>query len=107
MALYVGEAIRIRVEPIDPDTNQPLDPPPSSAEVSFWAPGRNPAKDPTVRATPDYGPFDMGAYDAELNGFTFYIETEGWTEGKWSYQVKIVGASSLDNWEYSTFKLSA
>lgn len=107
MALYVGEAIRIRVDTIDPDTDLPLDPPPTSAEVSFWAPGKNPVTDPTVRSVPDVGPVSMGSYDTELKAFVLYIETTGWEPGKWTYQAKIVGANSFDNWEYSTFKLKA
>lgn len=105
MVLYVGEAVRIRVSALDPETNLVLDPPPTSAKVDFWAPGRNPIRDPAVRATPDV-PNAAMTYRATEGDFVLFQPTSGtpWTAGKWTYQVTVVG-SSYSNWEYATFVL--
>lgn len=103
MALYVGEAVRIRASALDPETQLALDPPPQSATVSFWGPDKDPKKDPSVRAVPDVGPIAMTASGAE---FTAFVSTAGnpWVPGKWSYRVTVVG-DAFENFEFGTFKL--
>lgn len=103
MTLYVGEAVRIRSVVTDPDTGEVLDPAPSSVVVDFWAPSRNPAKDPTVRSTPDHGPFSLDFRDVEQD-WVVYVDTTGWTSGKWTYRVTVV-RSSHTNWEYASLTL--
>lgn len=105
MALYVGEAVRIRALAVDPETDQPLDPPPLQAFVEFWGPGRNPVRDESVRDSPDIDD-QLMTYRAETNDFILFQLTEGdpWEPGKWTYRVTIVG-STYRNWEYGTFSL--
>lgn len=103
MALYVGEAVRIRASALDPETKEALDPPPSSARVDFWAPGKNPSRDPLVRPDPDQGPVSM-AYIVEQQAFVTFVLTTGWEPGRWSYRVTVVG-DRYENWEFGTFKL--
>lgn len=118
MALYAGEAVRIRAEVIDPDTDATLvvaegeaNP---SATIKLWAPGRNPARDPSVRATPDHGPNPMTYREAE-GDFIVFVHTRGtgisqdpmgdkWEHGKWSFRVEVTG-NVFTNWEYGTFTL--
>jgi hypothetical protein len=105
MALYVGEAVRIRASAVDPETKAPLDPPPTSAKVDFWAPGKNPAKDATVRSAPDV-PNKPMEYRSATGDYVLYQETSGdpWVAGKWAYRVTIVG-ESYTNWEFGSFVL--
>ena len=105
MALYVGEAVRIRATAVDPETSLALDPPPLSAKVDFWLPGRNPIKDELVRASPDASDRAM-TYRTATGDFVLFQETAGspWIAGKWTYKVTITGTSYL-NWEFGTFVL--
>lgn len=106
MALYVGEAVRIRASALDPETLQPLDPRPNSARVDFWGPDRNPVRDPTLRNDPDVGPVAM-SYRPEENDFIAFVSTGGavpWEPGKWSYRVTVIG-DAYENFEFGTFKL--
>lgn len=105
MVLYVGEAVRIRVSALDPETGNPLDPPPTSAKVDFWAPGRNPIRDASVRGTPDVPNVAM-AYRTATTDYVVFQPTSGnpWVAGKWTYRVTVVG-NSYSNWEYATFVL--
>lgn len=105
MALYVGEAVRIRAVANDPDTGEVLDPPPSAVYVELWKPERNPASDPSVRATPDVPRVDMD-YRADENDFIVFVSTEGtpWEPGRWSFRVTIEG-DDYTNWEYGSFRL--
>lgn len=105
MALYVGEAVRISAEALDPDGRSPLDPPPLSAHVEFWAPGRNPVRDPDVRGTPDVAAQPLTRDDV-TGVWALYQSTDGapWVAGKWTYRVTVVG-SAYENWEYASFSL--
>ena len=105
MALYVGEAVRIRASAVDPETKVALDPPPTEAFVDFWLPGKTPQRDPEQRAAPDLTAVQMTYREATAD-FVLYQDTEGdlWVPGKWTYRVTVVG-TSYRNWEYSTFAL--
>lgn len=105
MVLYVGEAVRIRVSALDPETGLSLDPPPTSASIDFWAPGRNPIRDPAVRGTPDV-PHVAMTFRSTTDDYVLFQPTSGspWVAGKWTYRVTVVGAS-YSNWEYATFVL--
>lgn len=105
MVLYVGEAVRIRASAVDPETLQPLDPPPMAASVDFWGPGKNPRTDPEVRGAPDIGNRTMTYRELE-GDFILFESTEGaqWSAGKWTYRVRIEG-QTYQNWEYGTFTL--
>lgn len=119
MALYTGEAVRVRAQIIDPDTNAPFvvaegDPDPT-AELELWAPGRNPARDPDVRPTPDHS--GSMEYRPETSDFILFVHTRGggvepdptglkWEPGKWSFRVTVEG-NVFTNWEYGTFSLKA
>lgn len=118
MALYAGEAVRVRAQIMDPDTDAPFvvaegDPNPT-ATLELWAPGKNPAKDPAVRPDPDHGPDDMD-YRPEESDFVLFVHTRGagmgpdptgdkWEPGKWSFRVRVTG-NVFTNWEYGTFTL--
>lgn len=123
MALYAGEAVRVRAEIIDPDTNAPFvvaegDPNPT-ATIELWAPGKNPARDPDVRSNPDHGPASMD-YRPETSDFIVFVHTRGpgigpdqsatpgdkWEPGRWSFRVTVEG-NVFTNWEYGTFSLKA
>lgn len=107
MALYVGEAVRIRASALDPETDQPLDPPPLSARVDFWRPGRNPARDASLRGTPDVGPISMSYRESDRD-FVAFVSTGGlepWEPGRWSYRVTVVG-DAYENFEFGMFKLN-
>jgi hypothetical protein len=103
MALYVGEAVRIRSQALDPQTDEPLDPAPTSGVVDFWEPGKNPKTDATVRANPDYQNATM-TYRATQDDFVLDQDTTGWPVGKWTFRVTMTG-STFTNWEYGTFAL--
>lgn len=107
MVLYVGEAVKIRASAVDPETEVPLDPAPTGAVVAFWAPGRNPVRDPSVRDTPDLADQAM-VYRVEEQDFIHFQDTSGaaWTAGKWTFRVTVQG-TTYTNWEYSTFSLKA
>lgn len=102
MALYLGEAVRIRAAATDPETKAPLDPPPTSAVVDFWAPGQNSRTD-----TPTISGVAM-TYRADKQDFVLYQATSGteWVVGKWTYKVTITG-DAYTNWEYANFALKA
>lgn len=103
MALYLGEAVRLRATATDPETGLPLTP--TGASVDFWAPGKNPIKDPDVRAFPDVGNQPM-VWRPETQDFVLVASTTGpaWTAGKWTYRVTVQG-EAFSNWEFSTFTL--
>ena len=118
MALYAGEAVRVRAEIIDPDTDQTFvvaegesNP---SATIKLWAPGKNPVKDPGIRDSPDHGPDNMD-YRESVGDFIVFVHTRGsgispdptgekWEPGKWSFRVEVTG-NVFTNWEYGTFTL--
>lgn len=106
MALYVGEAVRIRATAVDPETGTPL-PAPIAATVDFWAPGKNPVKDPAVRDAPDV-PAQAMTHRPDAGDFVLFQGTAGapWVAGKWTYRVTVVG-EAFSNWEYATFVLKA
>lgn len=101
MALYLGEAVRIRATATDPDTGSLLDPPPTSAHVDFWAPGVDRKTNaPTISG-------QAMSYRSAENDFVLYQDTQGtpWVAGKWVYRVTVVG-DSFSNFEYDSFRLS-
>lgn len=104
MALYVGEAVRIRASAVDPETKTPLALP-LTATVDFWKPGRNPVKDETVRDSPDV-PGQTMTHRPETGDFVLFQATsaEVWEPGKWTYKVTVVG-DTFSNWEFATFVL--
>lgn len=118
MALYAGEAVRIRAQVTDPDTQAPfvLDEDGSiSATLELWSPGKNPAKDPEIRDAPDHGPAPMGEFRPEQSDFVVFVHTRGagieadptgakWEPGKWSFRVRITG-NAFVNWEYGSFTI--
>ena len=57
MANYVGEGLTILCAATDPATGNPITT--ATAEVEFFAPGKNPVANPDDR-TADEGPFPMG-----------------------------------------------
>lgn len=102
MALYLGEAVRIRASATDPESGAALDPPPTSAAVDFWAPGVDRKEaEPTI-------PGVAMTYRTEQNDFVLFQATAGpsWTVGKWTYRVTVQG-EAFSNWEYGTFALKA
>ena len=99
MTLYVGDALRIVVSATDPETGLPLDPPPTSAHVDFWAPGVDRKTNPPT--TPDVAMTYRGA----SSDFVLFQDTTGFAPGKWTFRVTVIG-STYSNFEYSTFKLS-
>lgn len=106
MALYVGEAVRIRASAVDPETGLPLNPAPTAA-VDFWAPGKSPLRDAADRANPDLIGQGM-SYRTATSDFILFQATTGpiWIPGKWTYRVTVTGAA-YSNWEYGTFILKA
>lgn len=78
MVLYAGEAVRVRAEVLDPDTGKALvldeDDPVPVATVKLWGPGRNPARNPDVRSSPDYGPKGM-SYRPDYRDYVIFILT--------------------------------
>jgi hypothetical protein len=105
VALYLGEAVRIKTSAVDPETKLALDPPPGEAFVDFWLPGKSPTKNAVERATPDLSNQAM-TYRAATADFILFQATESalWVAGKWTYRVTVVG-TSFRNWEYATFAL--
>ena len=106
MALYVGEAVRIRVDALDPETGEPLSPAPTSAVVDFWAPGKDPVKNLADRGSPDVQNQTM-TYRSTEDDFVLYQDTSGgapWVDGKWTFRVTVTGAT-YTNWEFGSFKL--
>lgn len=106
MALYVGEAVRIKASALDPETKEPLSPAPTSARVDLWAPGRDPVRDPALRASPDVGPLAM-TWREDTSDFVAFVDTNGatpWEAGKWIYRVTVVG-DAFENFEFGNFKL--
>lgn len=105
MALYVGEAVRIRASALDPETREPLTPRPISAHVHFYHPDKNPARDPEVRDDSDFGPIEMGWREATQD-FAVFVSTDGsgWVPGRWSYRVTVQG-NAYENFEFGTFRL--
>lgn len=100
MALFLGEAVRIKAKATDPETGLSLDPAPSTATVDFWAPGLDrKVDDPTIAAVPM-------TYRSVTDDFILYQPTQGgsWAAGKWHYRVTVTG-DVYTNWEYSAFTL--
>ena len=102
MALFLGEAVRIKAKATDPETGEALDPAPTSAVVDFWAPGLDrKVDDPTIEGV-------TMTYRPTTDDFILYQSTDGapWVIGKWTYKVTMTGAVFV-NWEYSNFTLKA
>lgn len=102
MALYLGEAVRIKAKATDPETGLALDPAPISATVDFWAPGLDKKVDPPTVA-------DVAmTYRSGSEDFILFQSTDGapWVAGKWNYKVTVTGAL-YTNWEYANFTLKA
>lgn len=100
MALFLGEAVRIKAKATDPETELALDPPPDSATVDFWAPGLDRKIDAATIT-------DVAmTYRSSTDDFILYQSTDGspWVAGKWHYKVTVTGAVYV-NWEYSAFTL--
>lgn len=117
MALYAGEAVRVRARLIDPEINGPFvvrdeDPDPT-AKLWLWAPGKSPRNNLDHRQDHDHGPEDM-EYRPETNDFILFVHTRGegmgpsegekWQSGRWSFRVEVTG-NAFRNWEYGTFNL--
>lgn len=104
---YVGEAIAVVAQAVDPNTKAQITD--AAAEVEFYAPGKNPAKNPDDR-TADKGPLPM-VWDADVvnkdgtGAYIAYVDTSGWASGKWAFKVTLSG--SYDSWEYGSVKLEA
>lgn len=107
MTLYVGEALRITSKALDPVTEEPLNPQPDSGAVDFWAPGKNPRTDETVRDAPDVANVAL-VHDTATNEWTATVSTNTavWAPGRWSYRITFTGVGG-QNWEYGTLRLRA
>lgn len=120
MALYAGEAVRVRAQVIDPDTEATLvladGEPAPTATIDLWSPGNDPARDTDRRSNPTHS--GSMTYRAEKGDFIAYVSTEGdgidesatpgtpWEAGRWFYRVSVTG-QAFTNWEYGNFRLSA
>jgi hypothetical protein len=100
VTLYAGDALRIVVSATDPETTLPLNPPPVSAHVDFWAPG----VDRKVTPTPTRPNVAM-TYRPVTSDYVLFQDTTGFAPGKWTFRVTVIG-STYSNFEYSTFRLS-
>lgn len=102
MALFLGEAVRIKAKATDPETGEALDPPPTSATVDFWAPGLDRKVDPPTIAA------QAMTYRPATDDFILFQPTYGspWVTGKWTYKVTMTGSVYV-NWEFSNFTLKA
>jgi hypothetical protein len=101
MTLYVGEAITVRCDALNPISGAVIDD--ALAHVEFYNPLKNPIKVPEDRV-PDKGPFEM-VFDPANSAYVGYVDTSGWTPGKWTYRVTLSGV--YESWEYATFRLVA
>lgn len=107
MTIFVGEAVTIVCAAINPLTATVISD--ATGQVDFYAPGKTPKTVPADR-TPDHGPFpslfDASVLnkDGSLGAYVAYVDTTGWTAGKWSYKVTLTG--SYDTWEYGQFALA-
>lgn len=103
MPTYVGEGITVVCTAKDPVSGTVISD--AVATVEFYAPDKRPARNPADRVA-DYGPVSM-SYDADIDGGSYvaYVDTTGWTAGRWTYRVTLSGAYS--SWEYGTLRLVA
>lgn len=102
--MFVGEVMAIRVAVTDPFTKEAVDPSEvTSIEVHFWDPGKDPRNDPSVRDSPDYGPF-AAEYDTDRGAWLVHVPTEGWSHGRLAYRVTVEGSAYL-NWTYGSTRL--
>jgi hypothetical protein len=100
VAIYVGEAITIKADAVNPSTGQPISD--ATAVAEFYAPGKDPKNIPEDRTTDK--PNVTLTYDFLQNAYVGFVSTENWESGKWSYRVRITGAL-YDSWEYGAFTL--
>lgn len=110
MTLYVGDTVAVKVDLLDPFTKEALTG--YTVTLDLYAPGKNPKKDPSVRATPDVTGVNA-AYDPDvensaggLGTYIGYVDTDGLEAGTWSYRVTASGSTYSDT-EYGTFRLAA
>lgn len=102
--MFVGEVMAVRVAIDDPFTKTAVDPVDiTSVVVHFWDPGKDPRNDPTVRDSPDYGPF-TAEYSTDRDAWMAHIPTDGWNHGKLAYRVTVEGSVYL-NWTYGVVRL--
>lgn len=101
--MYVGEALAVRIAAQDPFTREPISPDGITVTVEFWEPGDSPRTDPTVRDSPDKGPY-AASYETARDAWMLYVSTDGWVAGTWAYRATVEGGSYL-NWTYGTVRL--
>lgn len=108
MAIYVGETVTIVGAAFDPVAQRIIND--ALATVVFYAPGKNPIRNPEDRV-PDFGPVPMDFNgvvvnkDGTIGAYVGYIGTAGWAPGKWHYRVTLTG--TYESWEFGTFTLKA
>lgn len=102
MATYVGEAVAMFSQVVNPLTKEPITN--LTAVVEFYAPSKDPKNVPGDRVA-DYGPFPM-TYDADAGGYVGFVSTVGWTAGRWTARVR-ASNTEWDNWEYATVVVKA
>lgn len=103
MATYVGEAVAMFTQVINPITKEPITD--LTAEVELYAPGKDPKNVPADRVA-DAGPFAM-PYDAEAGGYVGFVDTTGFAPGRWTARVRASNLTTWDNWEYVTVTIKA
>lgn len=110
MALYVGDTVAVRVDLLDPFTNEALTG--YTVTLDLYAPGKAPKTDPSVRGTPDVAGV-VAFYDAtvensagSLGTYIGYVDTDSFESGTWSFRATASGPVYQDT-EYGTFRLAA
>ena len=95
-----GETLLITVSATDRFTKMPVSD--AVCTVDLFAPPKNPEANPNDR-TVDHS--IIGAYDSGSKMYLIYVDTSGWTPGRWVYRATLSGP--YISFDYEEFTLQA
>lgn len=110
MPNYVGDTIAVKIDLLDPLTEEVLTG--YTVTLDLYAPPKTPKTDPSARTSPDVAGV-VAFYDATvensagtLGAYVGYVDTTGFVSGTWAFRVTASGPVYHDT-EYGTFRLAA
>lgn len=103
--LQVGKTAIVRVKTADSNGRVARE---GWAVAEFWAPGKDPEHDPSVRDRPDKS-FEC-FWDEPSRAWTAHVETEGWEPGSWTVRGRAACQTAqgpAKGWSWAAMPLAA